>query len=193
MRPGWATPRRRTAPEGDLEVFGADEQSDVAIDVERWTALARSVLVAQGVHGDVELAVLFVDETSMAALNSQFMEVDEPTDVLAFPIDDDVVEMGRWPDASTTGPDRAPVEPDDAPLLLGDVVICPAVAARNAPEHAGTVEDELALLVVHGVLHVLGMDHAELDDRQLMQAKERELLTRFHGAPARDPWAEPAP
>lgn len=193
MRPGWATPRRRTAPEGDLEVFGADEQSDVTVDVERWTALARSVLVAQGVHGDVELAVLFVDESSMAALNSQFMEVDEPTDVLAFPIDDDVVEMGRWPDASTTGPDRAPVEPDDAPLLLGDVVICPAVAARNAPEHAGTIDDELALLVVHGVLHVLGMDHAESGDRQAMQAKERELLTRFHGEPARDPWTEPAP
>ena len=53
MRPGWATPRRRTAPEGDLEVFGADEQNDVRVDVERWTALARSVLVAQGVHGDV--------------------------------------------------------------------------------------------------------------------------------------------
>jgi len=193
MRPGWATPRRRTAPEGDLEVFGADEQSDIDIDVGRWTALARSVLVAQGVHGDVELAVLFVDEPSMAALNAQFMEVDEPTDVLAFPIDDDVVEMGRWPDASTTGPDRAPVEPDDAPLLLGDVVICPSVAARNAPDHAGTIDDELGLLVVHGVLHVLGMDHAELDDRQAMQAKERELLVRFHGPPARDPWTEPAP
>jgi probable rRNA maturation factor len=193
MRPGWATPRRRTAPEGDLEVFGADEQNDVRVDVERWTALARSVLVAQGVHGDVELAVLFVDEASMTALNSQFMEVDEPTDVLAFPIDDDVVEMGRWPDASTTGPDRAPVEPDDAPLLLGDVVICPAVAARNAPEHAGTIDDELALLVVHGVLHVLGLDHAELGDRQSMQAMERELLTRFHGTPTRDPWTEPAP
>jgi probable rRNA maturation factor len=149
--------------------------------------------VAEGVRGDVELAVLFVDETSMAALNNQFMDVDEATDVLAFPIDDDVVEMGRWPDASTTGPDRTPVEPDDAPLLLGDVVICPAVAARNAPEHAGTLEDELALLVVHGVLHVLGMDHAEADDRTQMQAKERDLLTRFHGPTAADPWTEPAP
>jgi probable rRNA maturation factor len=193
MRPGWVTPRRRTAPEGDLEVFGADEQNDVPVDIERWTALARSVLVAEGVRGDVELAVLFVDETSMAALNNQFMDVDEATDVLAFPIDDDVIEMGRWPDASTTGPDRTPVEPDDAPLLLGDVVICPAVAARNAPEHAGTVEDELALLVVHGVLHVLGMDHAEADERTAMQARERDLLTRFHGPTAADPWTEPAP
>lgn len=192
MRPGWTSPRRRTPPEGDLEVFAADEQNDIVVDVDRWSTLARNVLLAEGVRGDAELSVLFVDETSIAALNQQFMEVDAPTDVLAFPIDDDVVELGRWPDASTTGPDRAPIEPDDAPLLLGDVVICPAVAAANAPGHAGTVDDELALLVVHGVLHVLGADHADDADRRAMQVKERDLLTRFHGRLARDPWVEPA-
>jgi probable rRNA maturation factor len=67
-------------------------------------------------------------------------------------------------------------------LLLGDVAICPAVARRNAPTHAGTFDDELALLVVHGVLHLLGMDHAEVDERAEMQARERELLDRFHVA-----------
>jgi probable rRNA maturation factor len=72
------------------------------------------------------------------------------------------------------------------PLLLGDVVICPAVAARQAPEHAGTVDDELALLVVHGVLHVLGHDHADDEERLIMQARERELLELYI-------WHGPAP
>jgi probable rRNA maturation factor len=66
------------------------------------------------------------------------------------------------------------------PLLLGDVVVCPAVAARNAPSHAGTYEDELALLLVHGILHVLGHDHAEADERARMVARERDLLAQFH-------------
>jgi probable rRNA maturation factor len=65
-------------------------------------------------------------------------------------------------------------------LLLGDVVVCPAVAARQAPKHAGTYDDELALLVVHGVLHVLGHDHAEPDETVAMRARERDLLARFH-------------
>ena len=67
-------------------------------------------------------------------------------------------------------------DPDDLPLLLGDVVICPAVAARNAPEHAGSFDDEIALLVVHGILHLLGLDHADDDERDAMQDRERELL-----------------
>jgi probable rRNA maturation factor len=65
-------------------------------------------------------------------------------------------------------------------LLLGDVVVCPAVAERQAPEHGASYDDELALLVVHGVLHVLGHDHAEVDEAELMRARERELLQRFH-------------
>ena len=128
-------------------------------------------------HGDAELSVLFVDAEVMTGLNQRFMDEDGPTDVLSFPLDDDLVELGRWPDASTTGPDRGALQPDDAPLLLGDVVICPEVAARNAPDHAGSYEDELALLVVHGVLHVLGMDHADESTTAAMQARERELLT----------------
>jgi probable rRNA maturation factor len=65
--------------------------------------------------------------------------------------------------------------------MLGDIVICPSVAAANAPEHAGTLDDELALLVVHGVLHVLGHDHAEPDEAREMRAIEADLLARFHG------------
>ncbi|MGH9213893.1 MAG: rRNA maturation RNase YbeY [Acidimicrobiales bacterium] len=160
-------------------MFGADEQSAPAVDVKRWTELAHNVLLAEGVGGDAELSLLFVDEGTMAELNQQFMEKAGPTDVLAFPIDE-AGPIGRWPDAGTTGPDRVEPDDDEMPLLLGDVVLCPAVASRQAPEHAGSLDDEMALLVVHGVLHVLGHDHAEAPEAARMQARERELLDRFH-------------
>ncbi|NLD77689.1 MAG: rRNA maturation RNase YbeY [Acidimicrobiales bacterium] len=178
MRPSGAgrRRRRRRAEEGELEVFVADEQSDHPVDVARWEALARSVLEHEGVSGDAELALLFVDETTIAELNQTFMGQEGPTDVLAFPIDDEEVGVGRSPDGSTSGPDRDPLA--DVPLLLGDVVVCPAVAARNAPTHAGTYDDEIALLVVHGTLHVLGWDHATEEETREMQAREREHLAR---------------
>jgi probable rRNA maturation factor len=66
------------------------------------------------------------------------------------------------------------------PMMLGDVVVCPAVADRNAPEHAGTYDDEVALLIVHGILHLLGMDHLEDDEAELMEKREQELLDKFH-------------
>jgi probable rRNA maturation factor len=86
---------------------------------------------------------------------------------MAFPMD----ELG--------GP-RDDEDDEPEPTLLGDVVICPDVAAANAPGHAGTYDDEIALLLVHGILHVLGMDHADPDEEREMQAKERSLLERFH-------------
>ena len=176
-KPGRSKARRR-GEEGELEVFVADEQADHPVEVARWEALARDVLEAEGVCGAAELALLFVDEPAIAVLNQRFMGHEGSTDVLAFPIDDDEVGVGRTPDGGTTGPDRGPL--DDIPLLLGDGVVCPAVAARNAPSHAGTYDDELALLIVHGILHVLGHDHAEPEETAVMQAKERELLGRFH-------------
>jgi probable rRNA maturation factor len=176
-RPAFRPPRR--GPEGEVQVFGADEQSAAPVDVDRWVRLAHEVLMAEGVEGDAELSLLFVDETAIAELNKRFMDADGPTDVLAFPLDDPVV-AGRWPDTSTAGPDRDDPDPGDLPLLLGDVVVCPAVAERQAPSHAGSYDDEMALLVVHGVLHVLGHDHAEPDETAVMQARERELLDRFH-------------
>ncbi|MCU1453752.1 MAG: putative rRNA maturation factor YbeY [Acidimicrobiales bacterium] len=180
--PPTSSNRRRLAEEGELEVFVADEQDEHEVDVARWSRLAERVLMAQGVTGDVELTVLFVTEAVIRDLNLRFMGQDGATDVLAFPIDDDVAQLGRFPDASTSGPDRPPAELGEAPVLLGDVVICPAVAARNAPSHAGTFEDEVALLIVHGILHVLGMDHAEPAETAAMQAAERDLLARFHAS-----------
>ena len=163
-----------------VEVFAADEQSAQPVDALRLVHLAKAVLAAQGVKADSELSMLFVDEEAMAELNKRFLGKDGPTDVLAFPIDDeDVVEGGRSPDSLGPGPGVDP-ETSDPPNLLGDVVVCPAVAARNAPDHAGTYDDEMALLVVHGILHILGMDHVDTEEAEAMEQRERELLELFH-------------
>ncbi|MGE0878042.1 MAG: rRNA maturation RNase YbeY [Acidimicrobiia bacterium] len=181
-RPGG--PPARTGPDGDVEVYLSDEQDDVDIDIVRWERLARAALVAEGVKGEAELNVLFVDEAHIADLNEEFLGASGPTDVLAFPLDADLVDIA---DAHRrTGPDRAPLDPSDYPLLLGDIVVCPKVAARNAPTHAGDLDDELALLIVHGILHVLGHDHAEPEETVRMRARELELLEQFH-------WNAPAP
>lgn len=172
--------RRRLPDEGTLEVFVANEQAAQPVETARWQRLAQQVLDAEGIRGDAELSVLFVDEETIAELNDRFMGVAEPTDVLSFPLEDDVVGAGRWPDNGPNGPTGHREEVNEPPLLLGDVVICPQVAATNAPTHAGTYDDEIALLVVHGILHVLGMDHAEPDEERAMQAKERSYLERFH-------------
>jgi probable rRNA maturation factor len=165
-----------------IEVFAADEQTDRPVDTMRWVRLAEAVLGDEGVPGEAELSMLFVDEAAMADLNKRFLGRDGPTDVLSFPIDDEPIEGGRSPDSGGTGPGDTS-EPTDMPIVLGDVVICPAVAFRNAPEHAGTYEDELALLVVHGVLHLLGLDHEDDDEAEAMEERERVLLSKFHRPP----------
>ena len=163
-----------------IEVFVADEQTDKPVDTMRWVRLATEVIQAEGVREECELSMLFVDEEVMAGLNKQFHGKDGPTDVLAFPIDEEPVEGGRSPDSGGTGPGYLPAEPSDLPTLLGDVVICPVVADRNAPEHAGTFDDEMALLVVHGILHLLGMDHEDEGEAEVMERRERELLEQLH-------------
>jgi len=178
-----------------IDVFVADEQADQPVDAQRWARLAESVLDGEGLRGDVELSLLFVDEAAMAELNKRFLDRDGPTDVLAFPIDEEPAESGRSPDSGGTGPGMAP-EPEEVPALLGDIVICPAVASRNAPDHAGTYDDELALLIVHGILHLMGMEHLADDEAEQMEAKERELLARHYKPVRAEAWparAEAAP
>ncbi|MDA8281731.1 MAG: rRNA maturation RNase YbeY [Actinomycetota bacterium] len=163
-----------------VEVFAADEQHDQPVDTLRLVRLAEAVLSDEGVRGDAELSMLFVDENAIADLNKRFLGKEGPTDVLAFPIDEEPAESGRSPDSGGSGPGFTG-EMEEAPTLLGDVVICPAVAHRNAPEHTGAYDDELALLVVHGVLHLLGMDHLDEEEAEEMERRERELLARHHG------------
>jgi len=163
-------------------VFGADEQHDVEVDVGRWVRLARLVLDRERVNArsgtDVEMSLLFVDETTIAELNVRFLGGDGPTDVLSFPLDEELPPAGRQPDQGGRGP-GAPSDAGDPPTLLGDVIVCPIVAGRQASEHGVSADDEIALLVVHGVLHLLDYDHAEPDETAAMQRREQELLTRF--------------
>ena len=138
------------------------------VDAARWADLAEAVLQDEQVAGG-ELGLQFVDARRMAELNREHMGADGPTDVLAFPLD---------------GAESA----HRAPRLIGDVVVCPARAAEQAPDHRGPnhdggLEDELALLVVHGVLHVRGYDHADAAYAAAMQAREAQLLAAHHRTP----------
>jgi len=155
-----------------VTVVAADEQAatdGIPVDVDRWAALAHAALDAAGAHG--ELTLTFVDRAEIAALNAEHLGKDGPTDVLSFPLD---------AEADADAPSQRGV-----PVLLGDVVVCPAVAVDQAGAHAGTVDDELALLVVHGVLPVLGHDHAEPGETAAMRARELDLLQahHWHGPP----------
>jgi probable rRNA maturation factor len=164
-----------------IDVFAADEQSELPIDLSRWSRLARSVLDAHEVKEEVEVSLLFVDETAIAQLRERFLGESGPTDVLAFPIDEEPDRGGRSPDQGGPGPGgELDNEEEDVPVLLGDVVVCPKVAAQNAVEHGVSLEDEVALLVVHGLLHLLGMDHEEEDEAERMERREQQLLDRFH-------------
>jgi len=165
-----------------LDIYAADEQSDHPVAVDRWAALARAALVAEGITENTEVSLLFVDEDTIAALNERFLGKEGPTDVLSFPIDDEGERSGRSPDSGTAGPASMADEPVRQ-VLLGDVVICPAVAARNAVDHGVTFDDELALLVVHGILHLLGMDHEIDEEAEQMERREQELLARHYRVP----------
>jgi probable rRNA maturation factor len=138
----------------------ADEQQ-VPVDAEDLLALARHVLADRRVPDEMELALLLVDADTIAALNADHLGKEGPTDVLAFPID----EPGEAPAGS--------------PAILGDVVLCPAVAGRQASELGRTPADELRLLTVHGILHLLGMDHADPAEEREMFALTEQLLTSY--------------
>ena len=161
-----------------MSVFASDEQDSVVVDLPRWLRLTRLVLAEERAPTDGEVSVIFVDEPAIADLNGRFLGSSGPTDVLAFPIDDDHVPSGRQPDEGGRGP-GATGDPGDLPVVLGDVVVCPSVAMQQATEHGCSVDDELALLVIHGVLHLLNYDHAEERAAETMRRRERELLDRF--------------
>lgn len=156
------------------EVAVANEQVACAIDELSLYRLAQAVAqeLYRGVEG--ELSVVLVDSATIADLNLRFRGTEGPTDVLSFVIDDPGDMASRrvgWPGE----PPRA---------LLGDVVLCPEVARDHAPLHAGerghrgTLADELALLIVHGICHLRGFDHEEEADAVRMEALEDELLAR---------------
>jgi len=174
-----------------MSVFLANEQADHPVDEPALARLARLVMDAEGVE-ESEVSLLLVNRAVMSDLNGRYMGEDGPTDVLAFPID------GPSP---ASGPPDGPVGPrgfasdrlagaedddldladeeDDAPWLLGDVVLCPAYAAEQARQAGQSLEAELELLTVHGILHLCGFDHAEPQEEQAMRTRTDELLDRW--------------
>jgi probable rRNA maturation factor len=149
-------------------------ESGVAVDEAGLAALARHVLDGMRVHPLAELSVLLVDEAAMTGLHQRWMGEDGPTDVLAFPMD----ELGLPP----PGGSQAEHGTDDeaAETLLGDVVLCPQVAIEQARKAEHSVQDELELLCTHGILHLLGYDHAEPDEHATMFGLQDRLLAGWH-------------
>ncbi|HTO01159.1 MAG TPA: rRNA maturation RNase YbeY [Microthrixaceae bacterium] len=159
-------------------VSGADERDrpDEAVeqvDLDALTALVANVLASEGIPADAEASLTLLDPAVIAQLKVEHLDGDGmPTDVLSFPIDGaegGIEGGGTW--------------------LVGDIVVCPVVAAEQAPGHAGNLEDELALLVIHGALHLVGWDHQDEESQSVMWDRERELMQQFHRKPSRDPWA----
>ena len=115
--------------------------------------LARFALDKLRIHPQAELSILLVDETTMADYHERFMDLPGPTDVMSFPMD----EL------------RAPEEDEEPPMgLLGDIVLCPQVTARQAPDNGRSVDGEAEYLLIHGLLHLLGHDHAEPEEKAVM-------------------------
>ena len=164
MRSGAPTIGMSTVTHGtDRRIDISDDVSDtdVAADMER---MARFLLDELRMAPEAELSISLVDEEAMAALHVEWMDEPGPTDVLSFPMD----EL-REP---------APHEPP-AVGVLGDVVLCPAVARRQAVVGGHSTEHELRILLAHGVLHLLGHDHAETDEERIMFARQRELVAHY--------------
>ena len=163
----------RTTP----RVHGADEQTAVTVDLMRWVQLAEHVLRGERAPDDVEMALVFVDRPTITDLNERHLGGTGATDVLAFPLEDEI-PVGRMPDQGGRGPGSTS-EPAEPPMAIGDVIVCPDVARVQAEERGIPLDDELALLVVHGTLHLFGYDHAEPAETERMQARERSLLGSF--------------
>ncbi len=141
-----------------------NNESGVEADETEIVALARHVLAAMRVHPQAELSVVLVDEPAMTQLHVQWMDEPGPTDVLSFPMD----ELRPGSDGE-----------DSPPGLLGDVVLCPQVAARQARAAGHSAQEELLLLTTHGILHLLGYDHAEPDEEKEMFGLQRKLLLTY--------------
>ena len=164
-------------------------ESGVEVDEVALAAIARYVLDELHIHPLAELSVLVVDEKAMAELHERWMGEPGPTDVLSFPMD----EL-RPPHLGAGNAGRAGAEePGPDPGLLGDVVLCPPVAAAQAREAGHSTQAELELLTVHGILHLLGYDHAEPDEKAEMFGLQDRLLASWRaGQAAPDGQAEVA-
>jgi len=174
-----------------------NNESGMAADEDALRELAQYVIDQMETHPLADLSMLLVDEAHMTNLHEKWMEEPGPTDVLSFPMD----ELRPH---SMAGPNRSRGRDGDEPepVLLGDVVLCPQVAAVQARQHGHSTQAELELLTVHGVLHLLGYDHADPEEEAEMFGLQNELLRDWRlesagrapsaPAPAEPAGAEPA-
>lgn len=138
-------------------------ESGVDVSEEELVSVAKFVIARMDVNPAAELSMVLLDLNSMADLHMRWMDLPGPTDVMSFPMDE--LEPGGRPDS-----------PEPGPSMLGDIVLCPQFATENAAAAGHSLGHELALLTVHGVLHLLGYDHAEPDEEKEMFALQRQLL-----------------
>lgn len=146
-----------------MSVFLANEQSE-ELDLPPLHSLAELVISQEGYPEETELTVLLVDEEEMTGYNHRFLDRIGPTDVLSFPVEE--LLPGVVPEHNPHGP----------PLLIGDVIVAPSYVRRQAVEFDVSFEDEMALMVTHGILHLLGYDHDNDEDAERMEQRERDLL-----------------
>lgn len=144
----------------DIQVVSAREGE--TLDLDMFRNLASFALEYQGAPSECEVSVALVEVPQMSDLNHEYRNIDGPTDVLSFPCDDP---------ADGVGPSGV--------ITLGDVIIAPEIAAQQAEQLGHPLTEELELLLVHGVLHLLGYDHIDDGDAEVMQAREREVLTSW--------------
>ena len=144
-----------------------NNESTDSVDEVRVLALATFALDYMHLHPDTDLAIVFVDEPAMEVLHIQWMDEPGPTDVLSFPMDE--LRPGSEGQITPAG-------------LLGDIVVCPQVAATQAEAAGHATINEILLLTTHGVLHLLGFDHAEPEEEKEMFSLQREILEAFYAS-----------
>ena len=141
-------------------------ESGMDVDELALVSVSRFALDEMRINRLAELSVLLMDVEAMTELHVKWMDEPGPTDVMSFPMDE--LDTARRPDENGPGP-----------ALLGDVVLCPAVALTQAQQSGHSLDDELHLLTVHGILHLLGYDHAEPADEREMFRRQNELLDKW--------------
>ena len=139
-------------------------ETEFSLDELELVACARYVMAQMRVHPQADLCLRLVDEAAMETLHVQWMDLPGPTDVMSFPMDE-------------LRPGREGQEPEEG--TLGDIVLCPSVATKQAAEAGHAPMEEMLLLTTHGILHLLGYDHAEPDEEREMFELQRQLLLTF--------------
>lgn len=141
-----------------------NNETNVEIDLAEFSALADHVLHAMHVSPQAELNILFIDPEPMEELHVRWLDLPGTTDVMSFPMDE--LRPGTREKETPAG-------------TLGDIVVCPQVAAKQALEAGHSAAEEMLLLTTHGILHLLGYDHVEEEERKEMFGLQRQLLLTF--------------